>query len=433
MVATASIGIGLLALLGPAPALGQSDASSTQLDRIVAVVNEDVIVLSELEARLQSVLDQLQQSHTNPPPPGVLERQVLDRLIIDRLQLQLAEQTGLRIDDRRLNDSVAAIASQNGLSLREFRDILERDGYDFAKFREQIREQLLINQVQQRNVTDRITVSDRDIENFFATQQVQGGRSSQYHLGHILIALPEGAAPEEIAAARNEAAQVVAELESGADFARMAIERSHGQQALEGGDLGWRKTEELPTIFADIVPQMSVGEVSDPIRSPSGFHIIKLLETRGEGRHVVTLTHVRHILIRTDELTSDEDAAAELQGLRERIENGEDFAVLARASSDDAANAAAGGDLGWVNPADMVPAFVDVMDATGVGDVSRPFETQFGWHILQVLGRKEHDDTEEVRRAKAIEQIRNRKVQEELQSWLRQLRDEAYVEYRLDE
>ena len=268
---TVRVGAAAALLAGATAVAAQVSAPIRELDRIVAVVNEDVIVLSELEARLQNVLEQLEQTDTNPPPARVLERQVLDRLILDRLQLQLAEQTGLRIDDRRLNDSVAAIASQNGLSLREFRDILERDGYDFAKFREQIREQLLINQVQQRNVADRITVSARDIENFFATQQIQGGQTNQYRLGHILIALPEGAAPEEIAQARSEANEVAAELAAGAEFARMAVAHSQGQQALEGGDLGWRKAEELPTIFADIVPRMSVGEVSDPIRSPSSL------------------------------------------------------------------------------------------------------------------------------------------------------------------
>ncbi len=404
-----------------------------EIDRIVAVVNDDVIVHSELQTRLRAVIDQLQNAGVPAPPEDVLKKQVLEQLILDRLQLQLAEGTGIRVDDETLNRQIADIARQNQLSLREFRDILQRDGYDFAAFREEIRNELIKSRVQQRQVQDRVQITERDIDNFIATQAKQGSNIPEYRVGHILIAVPDGASPEQLAEAKQRAEDIVKRLRDGANFGRIAAAESDGRQALEGGDLGWRKAGALPTMFEKVVPELEKGEISEIIRSSSGFHVLKLLDVRGAGRLVIEQTNARHILIKTNEIVSSADARSRLRVLRSRVQNGADFAELARASSDDPGSAVKGGDLGWLSPGDTIPAFEKTMDALAVGEISEPFETQFGWHIVQVLGRRDRDSTEEVQRAKAAEQLRNRKVDEELQAWFRQIRDEAYIEYRLDE
>lgn len=404
-----------------------------EIDRIVAVVNDDVIVHSELQTRLRAVIDQLQNAGVPAPPEDVLKKQVLEQLILDRLQLQLAEGTGIRVDDETLNRQIADIARQNQLSLREFRDILQRDGYDFAAFREEIRNELIKSRVQQRQVQDRVQITERDIDNFIATQAKQGSNIPEYRVGHILIAVPDGASPEQLAEAKQRAEDIVERLRAGANFGRIAAAESDGRQALEGGDLGWRKAGALPTMFEKVVPELEKGEISEIIRSSSGFHVLKLLDVRGAGRLVIEQTNARHILIKTNEIVSSADARSRLRVLRSRVQNGADFAELARASSDDPGSAVKGGDLGWLSPGDTIPAFEKTMDALAVGEISEPFETQFGWHIVQVLGRRDRDSTEEVQRAKAAEQLRNRKVDEELQAWFRQIRDEAYIEYRLDE
>ena len=404
-----------------------------EIDRIVAVVNNDVIVYSELRTRLKAVVQRLEDSGVPPPPVDVLEKQVLEQLILDRLQMQMADSTGIRIDDESLNRQIADIARQNNLSLREFRDVLSRDGYDFVAFREEIRDELIKSRVQQRQVQDRVQVTDRDIDNFLATRAKQGGNNPEYRIGHILIAVPDGASPEQLADARDEAEDILARLNAGANFGRTAAAESDGRQALEGCDLGWRKGGELPTLFENVAPKLQKGEVSDIIRSSSGFHLVKLLDVRGAERHVIKQTHAQHILIRTTAVISAEDARSRLNVLRERIVNGADFNQLAQASSDDPGSAVKGGSLGWLSPGDTIPPFEKTMDELEVGEISKPFETQFGWHIIQVVGRRDRDSTEEVQRANAATALRERKVDEELQSWFRQIRDEAYIEYRLDE
>lgn len=403
------------------------------VDGIVAVVNDDVIVQSELENRLRTIRARLREARTPAPATDVLERQILERLILDRLQLQLAERLGVRVDDENLNQALRAMAKRNGLSLAQFRDVLDEDGFDFTIFREEIRQQMLIAQVQQRQVEARIRVSDREIDNHLATQANQGGAETAYQLSHILIALPEAASADQTAAARQRANEVLNAIQQGASFASAAVASSDGQQALQGGDLGWRREPEIPTLFAGVVPQMAIGDIRGPIQSPSGFHLIQLRDKRGETRHIVQQSRARHILIQTKDGTNDAEAKERLAQLRERIEGGDSFTDLARAHSEDPASAAKGGELGWVNSADMVPEFREVMDALEPGQMSQPFRTQFGWHIVQVQERRAHDDTEELRRLNAKEEIRKRKSEEELQSWLRQLRDEAYVELRLGE
>ena len=409
------------------------DEGAAALDRVVAIVNNVVIVFSELKNRIQTVRSQLSQSGTQPPPRHVLTKQVLERLILERLQIELANRTGIRVGDDELNRAVAGIARQNGLELREFRDILEQDGYNFAKFREEIRREILLARVQQRSVHSRIKVTGREVDNFLETREKQGSAENEYRLGHILIAVPEGASPEQIAAARERTEEVLGKLRQGADFAQTAVAVSDGQQALQGGDLGWRKAAQVPTLFSEIVVNMEVGGLSEPIRSASGFHIVTLLEKRGDDRMIITQTSARLIVIRPNEITSDADAETRLEQLKERIELGEDFASLARSHSDDTRTAAKGGDLGWLSPGDANPRLEEAIQDLAPGEVSSPFRTEQGWQIVQVVERRDYDGTDQVRRSNAKEQIRRRKTEDELQTWLRQLRDEAYVEYRLEE
>lgn len=414
-------------------ARSQTAPEIIEIDRIIAVVNNDVIVQSEMLTRMRVVIEQLGNSGVPAPPRDVLEKQVLEQLILDRLQMQIAAITGIRVDDEALNRQIADIARRNNLTLREFRDILERDGFVFATFREEIRKELIKTRVQQRQVQDRVQVTDRDIDNFLATRDKQGGENPEYRLGHILVAVPDGASPEELADAKDEAEDIIARLRAGANFGRTAAAESDGRQALEGGDLGWRKGGELPTLFEEVAPTLEKGGISDVIRSSSGFHIIKLIDVRGAERHVINQTHARHILVKTNEVLNANAARSRLRVLRARILNGADFTELARASSDDPGSAVKGGDLGWLSPGDTIPPFEKTMDSLEVNAISEPFETQFGWHIVQVMGRRDRDSTEEVRRAKAAEALHKRKIDEELQSWFRQIRDEAYIEYRLDE
>ena len=421
---------GLCAASVPAQA-----AHGVELDRIVAVVDDDIIASSELEARLDQVREQLHRSGTALPPPDALRRQVLERLILTRLQLQLARDSGIRVDDERLNRTVLRIAEQNELTLREFRDALERDGYEFSRFREEIREEIMISELRKRRVENQINISQRDIDDHLAMMDSRGTEADRhrYRIGHILIAVPDGASSEEIAQARLRAERVLGEIRQGADFANMAVTHSDGQQALEGGDLGWRQAADLPTMLADAVLGLEVGEVSKPVRSTSGFHLVKLADRRGRERQMIRQTRARHILIALDELTDDAEARRQLSVLRERIVNGEDLGALARIHSDDAGSASKDGDLGWIDPGNTVPVFERVMDSTAPGGISEPFKTQFGWHIVQVLERRERDGTETSRRAEARRKLRIRKIEENTQAWIRRVRGEAYVEYRLDE
>ena len=410
-------------------------APSTDLDRVVAIVNDDIIARSELEARLKRVSERLRQSGTRPPPPDRLRKQVLEHLIVARLQLQLAHDSGIRIDDETLNRTLLRIAEQNELTLRQFRDVLERDGHDFAQFREEIRDEIMISELRKRQVESQVQISPRDIDHFLSTMESQGTEAGRdrYRIGHILIAVPDGASSEEIAEAHSRAARVLDEIRTGADFANMAVTHSDGQQALEGGDLGWRPASDLPTVFGDAVVRLEVGEVTEPVRSASGFHIVKLIDKRGGDRQIVAQTRARHILIALDELTDETAARRQVSALHERIVNGEDFGELARIHSDDSGSAAKGGELGWIDPGNTVPVFERMMDSLAPGGLSEPFKSQFGWHIVQVLERRERDDTDAARRAEARRALRARKIEENVQAWVRQVRDEAYVEIRLDE
>lgn len=424
-------GLLLLALIPAFAAVPDARAAVVQIDRVVAIVNDDIIARTELDDQIRTIKAQLRQQRIPLPPENVLQRQVLERMVVEQIQLQLAEEISIVVDDDSLNQAISGIAAQNRLSLAEFRDVLQDEGYDFARFRENIRKEMIIVRLRQQNVDSRVSITEQEVDNFLAIQRRQGQGNDEYRLGHILIALPDAAAPEQIGEAQERAAGVLAQLRDGADFSEVAVTSSDGQQALDGGDLGWRRANEIPTLFADMVPQMSVGEISDLVRNSSGFHIVKLLEHRPGERHMIDQTLARHILVATNELVGDDLARDTLLGLRERLDAGEDFADLARRQSDDPGSAARGGDLGWVEAGQMVPAFERAMDALGRGEISEPVRTRFGWHLIQVVDRRQHDNTEEFTRDMARESIFRRKAEEEHAEWLRRLRDEAYVEVRL--
>jgi peptidyl-prolyl cis-trans isomerase SurA len=415
------------------PPLDESPASTQYpLNSIVAIANEDIIMASELESATREIARQLQDKGTPVPERAALEKEVLEKLVMDSLQLQIAEANGITIDDSELNKEIKSLADKNGVSLTEFRNILERDGYDYENFRNDLRKQLTIMQVRRQMVASRITVNDQEIDNLLATLKASGQSGVEYKLGHILIAIPEAASPAEIKAAEARANNVLGRLRSGADFAEVAIVESDSQTALEGGDLGWRDQGQLPTMFLDTVKSMQVGDISDVIRSTGSFHIVKLLDKRGDERHFVEQTRVRHILIKPDEVNTDEEVRHRIEQLETRLRGGEDFATLARANSQDTLSAAKGGDLGWINQGDTVPEFQDAMNALAPGEISKPVKTEFGWHLIQVQERRTHDSTVEYERSKVKQLLRSRKYEEELILWLRRLRDESYVEYRID-
>lgn len=410
----------------------QAQATPQVLDRLVAVVNEEAVTLTELENEMNIVSAQLRSQRQTLPPDDTLRQQVLERLIMKHIQSQLAAQNNIVIDDVTLNQTLQTIAAQNKLSLAEFRQILIDDGFEFAQFREHIRHEILSSRLRQRFVDNRLNVTAAEVDQFVAQQLKLGGSNEEYLLGHILVSTPEGANSEQIQAARDEVLGLLQQIRDGADFASIAIAHSDGQNALTGGDLGWRSAGQLPSLFAEEVVNMQTGDVSEPIRSPSGFHIIKIVDKKGgESRRVITQTHARHILIKTDAITSADEALEQLRKLRERIVGGTDFGELARAHSADKGSAANGGDLNWSSPGQMVPRFEEAMDALAPGEISQPFESRFGWHIVQVLERREFDDTEEFQRNSARKQLIDRKIAEEESLWLRRLREEAYVDIKL--
>ena len=406
--------------------------SAVELDHIIAIVNKDVVMQSELQERLRTIKNQLTEQGTLLPPISILEKQVLDRLILSKLQVQMALKTGIRVDNETLNRTISNIAAENQLSVAQLREILESDNYSYKGFREDIRNEILLSRLKQRQVDNRVFVTEREIENYLSNQEYLRETDREYRIAHILIATPSRASTSDISKARETAMTVRRELVAGTDFGKLAVQYSEGAQALEGGDLGWRKAGQVPTLFADFITDMEEGDISEPITSLSGFHIIKLTGSRVSEVHVITQTHVRHILITPDELISDEDARSRLEQLKTRLKNGDDFAELTKGNSNDPFSAADGGDLGWISPGDLVPEFEQVMNRLKPGELSPIFKTQYGYHILEVLERREHDSTEDVKRARAHEAIRQRKLVEARENWLRQMRDEAYVEYRLN-
>ncbi|NMG44826.1 molecular chaperone SurA [Aromatoleum toluvorans] len=428
--------LALILGLAGAPALFPAHAApsrAVEVDRIVAVVNNEVITTLELRERVQQAQRQLARQGTALPPADVFERQVLERLVLERAQTQLAAETSLKVDDATLDRAIGRIAENNRLSMTDLRLALEKDGITWNRFRDQIRSEILLTRLREREVDSRIVVTDAEIENFLANN-ADALSGEEFHVAHILVRVPDGASMQQQSERLARAESVVERLRAGEDFGRLAASYSDAPDGLSGGDLGWRGRDRLPTLFADTVRQMQPGEVSKIMRSPAGLHIVKLVEKRGgaaAGAQQMQQTHARHILIRTSEIVSDADAESRLNGLRERIVNGGNFAELAKVNSADL-SAAKGGDLGWVNPGDTVPEFEHAMDALKPGEVSAPVKSPFGWHLIKVEERRMQDVTDERKRAAARNALRERKADEAFEEWLRQLRDRTYVEYRLE-
>ena len=399
------------------------------LGKIAAVVENDVILEQELDREASAIAQRIQASKTQMPPESVLRKQVLEKMIIDTLQRQLAEKAGITVTEEMLNSSAADIAQRNNMTLQQFRAELQRQGMSYKSFLDNMRNEIIINQLRSREIGGRIKVTDQEVSHFMETQEKIGEEAIQYHLGHILIAVKEAASATQIQKAQSKADDLVQKLRAGQDFAQTAMSDSEDDNALKGGDLGWRTINDIPTLFGDKVSTMHPGEVADPVRSPSGFHIIKMLEVKGlDNNHMITKTKVRHILIKTNELVDDEEARKRLLALKARIADGDDFAALARAHSDDKGSALKGGSLDWVGPGDLVKPFEEAMGKLEINGISEPVQTQFGWHLIQVLDRKNKDDSLEHKKNRVKDAIRKRKIEEETELWMRRLRDEAYVE-----
>lgn len=414
--------------------LGQgllAQAEVRLLDRVVAIVDNDVVMQSQLDQRLRDVQQTIAKRGAALPPEHVLTQQVLERLIIESIQLQIGERSGIRITDEELNQALETIAQRNGLSLEQFRQALAQDGLSFADAREQVRREMIISRVRQRRVAERIQVTEQEVQNFLASDLGKMQLSEEYRLANILIPVPDGASPETLQAAARQADELYQQLRQGADFAQLAIARSASETALEGGEMGWRKAAQLPPPFDSMIGALQPGEVTEPVRTPGGFIILKLLEKRGGGGQVREEVHVRHILIKPSEIRSEAEARRLVERLYERIQAGEDFAELAKSFSEDPGSALNGGDLNWIDPNALVPEFREVIANTPSGQLSKPFKTPYGWHVLEVLGRRATDSSAQVREQQAVNLLRNRKYDEELQAWLRQIRDEAYVEIKL--
>jgi peptidyl-prolyl cis-trans isomerase SurA len=419
----------MLALLIAASTLLPAHAAVQPLDHIVAVVNDEVITHQELARRYQEVEQNLSRQNTPLPPRDVLEKQLLERMVTELALQQHARTTGVRVDPAQVERALQRIAAQNKLDMADLAAALEKDGQSLDSMRNTIRNELLIARARERDVDNRISVSDAEIEGYLQTQ-VQQGVETEYNFAHILVTVPENASPEQIQARRARAEDILAQLAAGADFAQLSASHSDASNALQGGAFSWRASGKIPVLFVDALKPLQPGQISPLLKSSNGFHILKLIDKRGlDATLSVTQTHARHILIKTNELTSEADARNRLLQLKERIENGAKFEDMARLQSEDA-SASKGGDLGWINPGDTVPEFEKAMDALKPGEVSAPVQSPFGWHLIQVLERRDQDVTQERQKLLARQAIRERKAEESFQDWVRQIRDSAYVEIR---
>ena len=426
----------------PAPAAKEvakaAPRSSTSLDRIVAVVNDEVITATELGLRLRIAEQQLRRQNIALPPTDVLQRQVLERIIIDRAQVQLARETGVRVDDATVNATIARIAENNRLELPQFRARLEADGVSFARFREDVRDDIAMTRLRDREVDSRIQITEAEVENFLAEQAGVAAGSLEYNIAQILLRVPDNAGTDRIEQIRKQAEDLAAQARSGADFARLAASFSAGPEALNGGELGWRSADRLPTLFVDAIKNLKPGQIAPIVRSPGGFHVLKLSGQRNAVESRVATgplqqTRARHILLRVSDLTPEPEVRRRLAELRERaVKGGQDFGSLARLHSVDPSSTR-GGELGWLYAGDTVPEFERAMDALKPGEISEPVQSPFGWHLIQVLERRTDESPIERNRLAARQALRERKSDEAYQEWLRQLRDRTYVEVRLDE
>ncbi|PCH84799.1 MAG: peptidylprolyl isomerase [Piscirickettsiaceae bacterium] len=402
------------------------------MNRIVAIVDKGIILQSQLDEQVKQMYQRLPVEQRAKIARKDIESRVLERMIITELQLQIARRSSITIPEVDIDASIKRVAAVNKLTPEEFNNVLTKDSISITEFRKSIRDQMLIRRVQSSFVHHEVKISQQEVDSFLKLmEQNQEGQSSEYHLGHILIATPENASLEQASKAKQKANEVIAALNQGQAFSTVSISKSDANNALDGGDLGWMKQAQMPALLTPYVKKMQEGDVSPVIQSPSGFHVIKLFATRGQEKVMVTKTHTRHILIKINALISDKIAKERLLNLKTRIENKEDFTTLARSNSDDRGSAIKGGDLGWVEPGALVPAFEEAMNNLKINEVSTPVQTQFGWHLIQVLGREQKDNSQRMREAQARSQLRKRKADAAINAWLIKLRDEAYVEYRL--
>ncbi|HEX7060997.1 MAG TPA: peptidylprolyl isomerase [Woeseiaceae bacterium] len=423
----------LVALLGGAPGASADELSETGefLDGIAAIVNEGVVLKSELNRQTALISQRAMEQNLQLPPPSVLREQVLERLVLEQIQLQRAERIGIQISDQMLNTAIAQVAAENQIPFEKLPDVLASQGIDYADYRSDMRKQLTLDQLRRIDVAGRISVSPREVQQCVADLENNAVANSEYNLSHILISVPPAATSEQIQQAETEATYVYQQLEGGADFGETAVRYSDSQDSLEGGSLGWREGNQLPTIFADVVANMQAGDVSQPIRAASGFHIVKVNQIRGVNqKSTIEQMKIRHILITPNEIIDDQTAKQRLEDAKERIEGGEDFGELAKLLSDDPGSANDAGELGWRGPGEFVPEFEAVANNLEIGEISEPFKTRFGWHIVQVTDRRTYDNTEDLKQQNCIQRVRNGKLEEETELWARRLRDEAYVDVR---
>ncbi|WP_144820594.1 peptidylprolyl isomerase [Marinobacter piscensis] len=401
------------------------------LDQVVAIVDDDVILQTELEARINTIAGRLQAQGTGLPPQRLLEERVLEQLITESVQLQMADKMGMRISDNELNETIANIAERNGMSLPEFEEQLAVEGVSYRQAREQIRQEMITGRVQQRQVSNRVRVTDREVENYLQARE-SGGNDAEYRLAYIFIELDNPGDDAAVDATREYAQELRTSIVNGRDFREVAVAESDASNALEGGDMGWRSEGQLPSLVAPVVPDLEVGQPSEVLENNSGFHMVMVMEKRGgEQKQVIQQNRVRHILIRPSQAVTDAEAEATIRELARQIEEEDaDFAALARQYSDDPVSGSDGGNLGWVSPGQMVPAFEEAMQEAAVGEFKGPFRSQFGWHILQVEERRQKDVSGDVKQAEARQAIYRRKFETELQNWLREIRDEAFVEFK---
>ncbi|MEE4186201.1 MAG: peptidylprolyl isomerase [Gammaproteobacteria bacterium] len=423
-----------LAVAAPRPAAAQNldlSDSGVLVDGIAAVVNDGVVLLSELDEQTSLIVQRLREENTQLPPRDVLIPQILERLVMNEIQLQRAAQGGIVVPDAMLNRALADIARRNGTTLSRLPELLAQDGVDYNAYRKEMRQQLILDQLRQREVVSRIGVTPRELEDYLDRARDAADENNRYKISHILISVPSVTNEADIAAAQAKVEALYTELQNGADFAALAIANSDAQTALEGGSMGWRQGDSLPTLFANVVPELEVGQVSRPIRSPSGFHLVRLDGIEGNEPVLQDQVLARHILMETNEIMDDSVVRQRLTEIRQGILDGDDFAAIAKAVSDDPGSAIEGGELGWTDPGIYVPEFQEALAALEPNEISEPFKSPFGWHIVEVLDRRVHDATDDVARQRAIMAIRESKMAEESELWLRQMRDEAFVEYRL--
>ena len=426
-------GLALLALSG-STAFGQTRELATQgelLDRVVAIVNDGVVLNSDLDAEVAAVTERLREQKLELPPQNVLRQQVLERLVLQEIQVQRANKAGVKVSDENVNAALQDVAKRNGMTLTQLPEALARQGVDYPTYREEIRREIMLQMLRQRDVLQHIAVTPREIDQFMEKQAKTPSARDEFNVSHILIAVGQEATQAQLDAAAKRANDVYERAKGGEDFAKLAVAYSNSQTAFEGGALGWRKGSELPTFLTDVVAKLKPGEVSEPLRTPTGYHIIRLNEVRGGVQKAEEdQVHVRHILMKTTELADDATVKQKLSQLRERVQKGDDFAGLAQTVSEDPGSAVDGGDLGWAGPGTYAPEFEQAIAQLKDNEISEPFKTQFGWHIAQMLGRRRVDNTEDMKRRQAMEAIRAGKADEETELWLRRMRDEAYVEYK---